>query len=413
MAENKINFTNMKENNTKLVLDRIRFSGHVSRKELAVQTGLTTATITNIVNDLLQKKFVKEIGSKPDCNARDPEAQGERPAHKSGRKPIELSVNEKAGYVVGIELLAGRLTCILTDFSGKIVSRSLKEFSLLETGDEIMEKAVLLVEELLAQAESMPGHLLGIGIGTVGPIDLENEVILNPPNVPGLYHYPVRKLLSERFHVPVVHEHHTAAAAYCEKWFGEATHSKCMVMCCVENVGIGSHILINGHFFHGFHGFSGEIGHVIIDRNGPKCSCGNYGCLEPLADTRALINKVRKHFKTDPDLCRRCGIENADAIDLNFLVSHENVDEVRFEILKCAQYLASALCNFVMAVSPDTIVLAGDLPDRSPLYAGEVERIIHGRVYPLHSKEIKVYNSAFKENIGALGAAALALDLVF
>ena len=307
--------------------------------------------------------------------------------------------------------MAGKITTIVTDFAGKIADQVSEEFSLEETGDKILILLYKQVDQMLQSAQTLPGKLLAIGIGTVGPIDHERGVIVNPPNVPGLTNMPIKDLLESRYHVPVVHEHQTAIVAFCEKWFGDASDSDCMLTCCV-NVGIGSSLLINGDFFWGFHGSGAEIGHMRIDPNGKKCGCGNYGCLETVADTRALVNSVRECFKQDLELSKALGVDNADDIDLDFVVAHEDVEEIRCQVLMTARYVAYALCNCIMILSPDTIVMAGDLPNRSKIFVEEIRRIVYGTPYPQHINEIKIYCSQYKEMAGPLGAAALALDIV-
>lgn len=396
MVSKKINSVRMKQNNAKIVLDSIRFAEQISRKDLAEKIGLTPATITNIVNDLLEKKYIKEIGEEAACGG--------------GRRPILLSINENACCVLGVELAASKITCVLTDFTAKVLYSKVTEIDQNDGTDCIINQMVGTIEGVLEKAGVSKERVRGLGLSTPGPCDVERGIMINPPNLASFRDYPIKRIIQEKVGVPVVYEHHTVTAGFCEVWLGKAKKSKCMVLCSVLEIGIACSIFIDGKIHHGFHNTSGEIGHMIIDRNGKKCACGNYGCLEPMADARALINEVKKKFKADPSLCREYGIDDVDVIDLDYIVEREQEEAFRSEIVKCAQYVGIALCNVIMILSPDTIVLAGDLPDKSLLYVDEVKKFVKMRAYPQHVTQIHIYSTEFKGNVGALGGVALLLD---
>lgn len=396
MISKKINSEKMKQNNAKIVMDSIRFAENISRKELANEIGLTPATITNIVNLLLKKRYIKEVGEETTVGG--------------GRRPILLSINENACGVLGIELLASKITCVLTDFNARVLRTKIMELDHQKSADDIVSDMVDIMNGVLEEEGITSEQVGGIGLATPGPCDVENGIMINPPNLPMFHNYPIKEVIETRMKLPVIYEHHTVSSGFCEVWLGKAKQSKCMVLCSVLEVGIACSIFINGKVFRGFHNTSGEIGHMIIDRNGQKCACGNYGCLEPMADARALVDRVKRKFKANPQLCEKYGVENVDNMDLDYVLKHEREDVFYEELVKCAQYVGIALCNVIMILSPDTIVLSGDLPDKSELYAEEVKKFIRMRVYPRHNSEIYVYNTDYKEIVGALGGVALVMD---
>lgn len=400
MGLKKINSVKMKQNNIKVVLDTIRFSEEISRKDLADKIGLTPASITNITNYLIEQKYLMETGKE--------ESSG------GGRKPILLSINERACYIIGIDLSASKIICILTDFKANILARKTEKVSQNDEAEHIIDQITGLIDTVIEEAGTERGEVKGIGLATPGPSDLEKGIMINPPNLTKFKNYPIRDVIEKKTGIPVVFEHHTAAAGYCEAWLGRARRSKCMVLCSVLDIGIAGSIFIDGKVFHGFQNTSGEIGHMIIDQNGPKCACGNYGCLEPMADARALLNAVKMRLKTDASLSREYGIDDVDDLELDRIVREaENGNELfASELRKCARYVGIALCNIIMILSPDTIVLAGDMPDKSNLYVEEVKRFIKARAYPLHSRDIHIYSTQYRQNVGALGAVVLVLDQI-
>ena len=394
----KINSIRMRQNNEKVVLDSIRFNEGISRKALAERIGLTPATITNIVNNLKEKSYIREVG--------------ENASIGGGRRPVRLSINGSACCVLGVELAASKITCVLTDFRASMLCSRVVDIDQNAETETIISQMTGAIDEVISKAGIERDKIRGIGLSTPGPCDVKTGVMINPPNLAAFSNYPIKKVIEERTGLPVVYEHHTVAAGFCEVWLGKAKTSKCMVLCSVLDIGIACSIFINGKVHHGFHNTSGEIGHMIIDRNGQKCACGNYGCLEPMADARALVNQVKSKLKLDPKLCGEYGIDDVDAIDLDYVIAHEQEPVFREEIIRCAQYVGIALCNVIMILSPDTIVLAGDISDRSMLYVEEIKNFVKRRAYPRHSGEIHIYSTEFKGNVGALGGVALVLDAI-
>ena len=394
----KINSIRMRQNNEKVVLDSIRFNEGISRKDLAERIGLTPATITNIVNNLKEKGYIREVG--------------ENASVGGGRRTVRLSINGSACCVVGIELAASKITCVLTDFRAKMLCSKVVEIDQNAETEIIINQMTDAMDKVIMEAGITRDQIRGIGVSTPGPCDVKEGVMINPPNLVAFRNYPIKKVMEERTGLPVIYEHHTVAAGFCEVWLGKAKTSKCMVLCSVLDIGIACSIFINGKVHHGFHNTSGEIGHMIIDRNGQKCTCGNYGCLEPMADARALVNQVKSRLKADPKLCREYGIDDVDEIDLDYVIDHEQEDVFREEIIRCAQYVGIALCNVIMILSPDTIVLAGDISDRSMLYVEEIKNFVKQRAYPRHSSDIQIYSTEYKGHVGALGGVALVLDAI-
>ncbi|MDY3004961.1 MAG: ROK family transcriptional regulator [Christensenella hongkongensis] len=400
MASKNINSAKMKENNIQLVFDAIRENEKISRKDLARKLGLTSATITNIVNHLLRENYLVESGLE--------ESSG-------GRKPILLSLNKAAHYLIGIELSSVRINCVLTDFRANIIGEIHLDIDAAAGKDVIIEQIIHVLESIIAENGLHREQVIGIGLITPGPCDFEKNLIINPPNLPGWHNVPIKQIVEERIGIPVEFEKETAAAAMCEYWFGQAKDSKCLFLCSVMQSGIGSSVLIDGKIFHGFCSGSGEIGHMMVDMNGPQCACGNYGCLEALADGKALVRSVRQKLKTDAAFCREYGVEEIDALELEDVCARAEDGERLFaeEVAACAKYVGIALCNIIVALSPDTIILTGALADHSPFFMRELKRFIKGRTYPQHTEKINIYHSSFGRNIDALGGVALVFERIF
>lgn len=400
MASGTMNSARMKENNIQLVFDAIRENEYISRKDLAKKLGLTSATVTNITSHLLRKNYLLESGLEKS---------------NGGRKPIILSINPTAYYVIGVELSSVSIHCVMTDFKARIIQQKQTDFCAAEGKEAIIDKLIATIEAIIAENGLQKEKIAGIGLVTPGPCDFDKGLMVNPPHLTGWHNVPIRDIVESRVGIPVSFEKQTAAAAMCEYWFGEAKHSKVLFLCSILSVGIGSSLLIDGKVFHGFYNSAGEIGHMMIDMNGPRCACGNYGCLETLADGRALVNAVKKKLKTEPDMCERYGVANIEKLTPAEVCARAEAGEKIFmeALLNCARYVGMALSNIVVTISPDTIILAGDIADSSPLFRQEVKRYIYNRAYLEHNNDIKIYNSKFQENLDSVGGVALVFERIF
>ncbi len=400
MVAKNINSTRMKMNNEKLVLDTIRKFGSISRKDLAKRIGLTSSTITNIVNKLLQEKYVNETGIDKSLG---------------GRRPILLSINPQKFYFVGVELKANEISSVITDFKANILFERHTRINFQMDSDTIINIIVNDIETIISEIGVDRTNIEGVGISTPGPCDIEKGTVINPPNLNGWKNIPIKSIIEERTGLSVVFEKSTSMAALSEFWFGRAHQSKCLFLCGVYEVGIGSSFLIDGKVFHGFANGAGEIGHMMIDMNGPQCGCGSFGCLESMADGRALVDSVKKKLKTGEYSYDLDGIEDIEAITFKDVLNRAEKGEEPFlaMVKDCSKYIGIAINNIIVSISPDTIVLTGDLPDNSSVLVEEIEKHIHNCVYPLDHKKIRVYCSEHKRIAGALGGVAKLFQGIF
>lgn len=401
MAFEKINSADMRRNNYKTVLDTIRFSEGISRKAIAKTIGLTSATITNIVADLLHAGYVRETGLTQTTGG-------------GGRREIALSIDPDACYAVGVELSASNVICVLTDFAAGIRAEQISRIDAAAMKKETIIDMIVDTVEAVIRSSGVPREKIrGIGLSTPGPIDIENGIIINPPNLRCLRNVPIRDIISGRTGFPVLFEHHMNAAALCESWMGRAHGSKCMFLCAVLEVGVGGSVMIDGKLHHGSRNVAGEIGHMSIDPNGADCPvCGKRGCLEPLAEGRALVASVRRRLTESPALMKEYGITGIETVDTDMIVAHAERGDALFreELMRHAGYVGQALSNIITVLSPDTIVLMGELADKSPLYVDTVSGIIRALKYPEAVHTIPVYATAFKRFVSALGGAAMVLN---
>ena len=365
--------------NRGLVLQLAATGEAVTRIELARQTGLTKMTISNIVSEFLEKGLLEECEEKLTQNC--------------GRNPICLKVSGLAPKIVGLLIFRSRLETVLCDLRLQILRRARWDFNELDR-ESLISRSCDLIDQVSAGEE----RILGIGVASIGPVNMKEGMILNPPRFFGISHVPVVEELRKRYPWPVCLDHDSNSAAQAEKLFGVGKKVQDFLFLEVTD-GIGSGIVSNGEVIHNSRGYAPEIGHISIHGDGELCSCGNRGCLELYADANVVSGR----------LCRELGIR-ADFEKLCRMWERKEVDTA---LRKMMEDLSVALVSAVNLLQPELIVLGYEavyLPER---YVGYLEELVNQRKFIRDGQRTVVKKAYFGADAQLVGAAANILTRVF
>ena len=361
MSSNIINASNMKLLNKFSVLKCIR-ENNVSRADISRITSLTRASITNIVNELLQEKLVIEYAySEP----------------KIGRRAINLAINGTYAYAIGIIISRKIYTVNLIDLNCDIV----ESFSIPNEGQQ---KEIILdffSEKVEYIKNKFEGKILGIGINSPGPVDSINGNILNPPNLNEWHYFNICQFFSDKFEIPSFIEKDINSYALFEKTFGIGRTKKNFVQIFADD-GIGSALVLDGELFSGF-GQGIEFGHISIDSfSGKKCPCGNTGCIEMYASIPNIIKEYKEkgyNFNSWKEVMDGAYNNNPNALEI---------------IDKTSAYLSSAFTSFLNIFNVYTIVISGELMYKSELLYNKIKQEICKKTIYKRSNGVKFYNSS-------------------
>ncbi len=181
-------------------------------------------------------------------------------------------------WVIGVDLGATKIALGLLNHDNHIVARRRIPTRAHEGPQRVVERISQSVTELKGDMPAR-ARIAALGLCCPGPIDYETGMIIDPPNLPGLHHTPLRHMLAERLNFPVYLEHDAKAAALGEFHYGAGRSERSMVY-IVLGTGVGAAIIIDGQLYRGIHNTAGEVGHITLDRHGPLCACGSRGCVE-------------------------------------------------------------------------------------------------------------------------------------
>lgn len=367
-----------KQFNRGLVFQLIDTGTCNTRIELSRRTGLAKTTVTNIVAEFIEKGIIME------CE--------EELTEVCGRNPITLKIADKAPGIIGILVFRTHIQAVLCSLDMEIFRTEMIEFTE-ATGELLIEYVFELVDRILKDEK----NILGIGVGSIGPVDIQNGIILNPTRFYGIKNVRIKEALEERYGLPVYFDHDNNCAALAEKLFGVGKTEQDFLFLGVTN-GIGSGFVCGGEVFHSHRGLETELGHVSIDHKGPQCSCGNRGCLELYAGSNVIKEKLKK--VTGQDL----------AYGDYFMI--QNDPEVSKILEEMIQNTSAALVSITNVLQPEMIVLGYECMDWTDDYIQELEEIVNAHKI-VQDVRIPVKKAYFGKMAQAVGAACLVVNSIF
>lgn len=269
---------------------------------------------------------------------------------------------------------------------------------------------IAAVEDLLQRVPELNVEVGAIGIGAAGFIDHDNGSVFFSPNL--TYDDPhIRDALQTRVGLPVTVENDANAAAWGERTFGTARGSNHVAMLTI-GTGIGSGFIVDGRLIRGFRGAGAEFGHVVIDPQGPPCTCGLRGCLEQLASGTAIARLARAAVAKDPDSSIVAFSGGPEAITAEHVAkaAREYDETARAVLRRAGEALGIGLSNVVNVFDPEVIVLGGGAVDIGEPFLGPARDRLVELTNAQHRRPMRLDLALLGNDAGTVGAAALALE---
>lgn len=386
------NNENIQEMNRSLVL-RLLFEMQVcSRADLARASGLKQATITNIVNDLIEWGIVEECGL----------ISGGR-----GRRSIGLKLSEKNYHAIGVKLSRTRISVGLFDILGNEYRVIEKDHDALSSPEDVLQTMIVMIKEVM-KFSTDAGKIIGIGLALPGPFISKEEKIILMTDFPGWEKISIRDELESAFKLPIFTEHDGNAGALAEWWFGNKTKGKGTMVYVAAGQGIGAGIVIDGSLYTGTLGTAGEIGHMSISFDGPYCQCGNKGCLELYCSTTAMLKHVKNSLAEYPNTMLT---ENTD-FETMLRATKENDPLANQALRNAAHYLGFGLVGIINVFNPDHIVIGDDMALLGEGFLNIVKETVSDHMLPPLYKNTSIELTSFRWDAALIGAAALVTQQV-
>lgn len=388
------NQKDIKNFNRALILKSICTEQGLSRIKLSRVTGLTKMTVTNITAQLISEGLIRE--------GLPSESQ-----EGAGRKPILLIPCTDTVYAVGVYISRDQLKVSLLTITANILKTSAQPLSDSENTESFLQKVLNGIREITETIQD--DKILGVGIACIGPLDVNNGVILSPPDFYGLHDIKIKEYLEENTGYSIVLNNDMKASALAEKLFGKGKQLDNFIYVGITH-GIGSGIVMNGKLYNGEMCLSGEIGHTTINFNGPVCTCGNRGCLEVYASIPNLIKSAYQSASEKQETI----LSKMNTITFDDIVENAERDSLCDRIIKdMAAHLGIALANTINTLDLSTVIIGHEGAHAGAKLAGLLEEHINNRILFKNNKHINVAISHFIDKSPLIGSGVLVLDKFF
>ena len=319
--------------------------------------------------------------------------------------------SNKTGFVIGVDLGGTKIFSGVFNPALECVATTKVSTKAQRGTDSVIERIVRSVQDVTDEADLDLKQIGAVGIGAPGAVDGESGSVIFAPNLPGWKDVPLKKELEKHLGVPVVVEN-DANIAVVGVHEAELKGKPRSVVGIFVGTGIGGGVILNGELYSGFNHTAGEIGHMVIDVNGPKCGCGSKGCFEAVASRTAIFQRIKAGIKAGEKtlLTEMLGgdLEDMRSNDLRKAIRRGDkfVEKV---IEQTAEYLGIGVANLVNILGPEVVVLGGGVMEA---LADEMMSVIvktaKDHAMPGTLKGVEIIASKLGDNAGITGAAVLA-----
>lgn len=388
MKQGSINQNVQKENNISVVLRALRSDTECTRIRLAKATGLTQPSITKIIAQLMEWGTVSEL---------------ESVGNGIGRKATRLHLNAERYRVAAVRINRTYINAAVYDMKGRLCDMASCKTSSEAGAHSSMRQLINMLDSLIARTQ-VP--VLSIGVAVPGPYHFFAGRISLMSGFPGWNEIDIRAELEAAFGLPVFVDQDANCGALAEMWYSGSEGNSDMLFICADR-GIGAGLILDSSVYRGRDGFAGEFGHASINIFGPRCECGNRGCLELYGSTVALENIYRQ--------------EAFDPLDSDFLAADTSAGEImalvregdavaRRAYSKTVAYLCFGVVGMINTFNPATVVFADKIIEGGNLFLQVADQTFRQYLMPEIYNSLNIRVCALEGDPMLLGASVLAYD---
>lgn len=304
---------------------------------------------------------------------------------------------------IGVDLGGTKIYTALSDENGNIIREIIKPTEASKGYEQIVEKIKESIRYVSSDIEN--NKIISIGIGSPGPLDVSNGLIVNPPNLP-FNNFNIVDCLKDEFKLPVFLDNDANAATLAEYKFGAGVGTTNMIF-ITASTGVGAGAVLNKNIYRGSTSNALELGHTTVDYSGNKCGCGNMGCVEAMSSGTAIKNQAEELLKLDVETSlRKYDLVTAKEV----FIESDNGDKLASEVLrKSLGYLGVAVSNAANIFDPDMIVVGGGVSDGGQIVFDIINEEMKTRCLSPILKHCIVKKAQLGGKAGVLGAVALAM----
>ncbi len=374
--------TSLREANRARVVRAVQQHGSLTQIELAGITGLSPASVSNIVTELADSGVLDTS-----------------PSIRSGRRARLVTLARSIGLVAGIDVGSRSMRVAVADTSLQVLATEHLPLAHDHRADMGLQRAAMLVGELVQSVGASGDELLAVGVGVPAPVDVDRGVVSSSALLRGWDGAAVTDMLDGMLHVPISIDNDANLGALAEARYGAAVGYDPVAYIRASHT-IGGGIVIGGRILHGRSGSAGELGHIVVDVNGAVCRCGNRGCLETVAGSAAVLKMLSTshgHLTLDDVVAKAIAGDTG----------------CRRAIADTARHIGMAAATLCSLVDPQIVVIGGRLAEAGELFLSPLRAATEQHVLPSQAGPPVIALAEFGLEAELRGALVTALDRAY
>lgn len=317
----------------------------------------------------------------------------------------------KQEFIVGVDLGGTKILAGVFTSQLKCLGKSKSSTKATRGSEAVIERLARTIQDAVDECDLNMKQVRGIGIGAPGAVDASSGEVIFAPNLPGWNKVPLKKELERVLNAPVFLENDGAICTLGVHTVELSSKPRHMIGVFV-GTGIGAGLILDGKLYSGFNKSAGEVGHMVLEVGGPKCSCGNRGCFEALAGRQSLFKKIQGFVKDGQKtiLTEMLGPDLADMRSGDLRKAIRKGDKLVERVVEeAAEYIGIGVANLMNVLSPEVIVLGGGVIDalEDEMMAIIVETA-HDYALSGTDKNVEIIASKLGDDAGIVGGAVLA-----
>jgi glucokinase len=342
----------IKKHNKLLILQTVIEKEPISRSSISAHLNLSKATVSCLIDELISEGVVLEDGFG-------------KAKHQGGRKPIQLTFNAAAAYIIGVDIGGTKTLVALSDLKGEAIGT--ERFATQEyTGDSFLVKLCRTIFHMLQKHGIAAEQVLGVGIGVPGITDAEKGLVVEAPSLKWKG-YPLKHDLEQRINVPVFIDNDVNYAVLGEQWKGAAAGKKNVVLIAI-GTGVGCGIIIHNHLYHGSAWAAGEIGYMVTNKQEALTDSerifDGYGYLDSRIGGAGIAYRYEKKTTVKKETKEI------------FSLAQQGDAEALFVVKEAVEHMSAAISNVVSIINPETVLLGGGISNSADWFLADIKKLM-------------------------------------
>jgi glucokinase-like ROK family protein len=377
------------------MLDQVFWSENMSRGELAGRSDFSKSKANTMVARLIERGLLEEWGTRPSSG---------------GRRPETVRLSNGMGVLAAVDIGATSVDVAILSPNMAVLAQRSEAADVRADPTQLMTHVREVLGELLEQCGSTRQQVLGIGVGVPGPVAFDSGLLVNPPLMPGWENFSIREFLVEDFAAPVSVDNDVNVMALGTLWHLRRRLQNFLVV--KIGTGIGCGIICHGEVYRGADGSAGDIGHICIDLEGPRCHCGNVGCVEAMAAGPAIGRMANEAAnRGESALLAEALRAKGELTPIDVGIASRAGDVAANAIIQRAgMHIGQTLAAVVNFFNPSHVFIGGGIAQIGPLYLASIRQSVYHRSLALSTRHLEIQYAPQAQDAGVIGAGVLALQ---